>query len=42
MPAIPMIAHPRETVLPFVRDVLLRDFEVYVAVLDGGWSASSP
>ena len=35
VPAIPMIAHPRETVLPFVRDVLLRDFEVHVAVLDG-------
>jgi GNAT superfamily N-acetyltransferase len=32
VPNIPMIAHPRETVLPFVRDVLLRDFEVWVAV----------
>ena len=35
VPAIPMIVHPRETVLPFVRDVLLRDFEVHVACLDG-------
>ena len=35
VPAIPMIAHPRETVLPFVRDVLLPDFEVHVAVEDG-------
>ena len=35
VPAIPMIAHPRETVLPFVRDVLLPGFEVHVAVLDG-------
>ena len=35
VPAIPMIAHPRETVLPFVREVLLADFEVHVAVLDG-------
>jgi len=35
VPAIPMIAHPRETVLPFVREVLLPDFEVHVAVLDG-------
>ncbi|WP_457256679.1 N-acetyltransferase family protein [Pedococcus sp. P5_B7] len=35
VPAIPMIAHPRETVLPFVRDVLLAAFEVHVAVLDG-------
>jgi GNAT superfamily N-acetyltransferase len=35
VPAIPMIAHPRETVLPFVCDVLLHDFEVHVAVLQG-------
>jgi GNAT superfamily N-acetyltransferase len=35
VPAIPMIAHPRETVLPFVRDVLLPGFEVHVVVLDG-------
>ena len=35
VPAIPMIAHPRETLLPFVRDVLLPDFEVHVAALDG-------
>jgi GNAT superfamily N-acetyltransferase len=35
VPAIPMIAHPRETVLPFVRDVLLQDFEVHVVVQDG-------
>jgi GNAT superfamily N-acetyltransferase len=31
VPDIPMIVHPRETVLPFVTDVLLRDFEVWVA-----------
>ena len=35
VPAIPMIAHPRDTVLPFVRDILLRDFEVHVAEQDG-------
>jgi GNAT superfamily N-acetyltransferase len=35
VPDIPMIAHPRATVLPFVRDALLRDFEVSVAVVDG-------
>ena len=34
VPAIPMIAHPRETVLPFVREVLLPDFEVWVAVAE--------
>ncbi|HEX5427878.1 MAG TPA: GNAT family N-acetyltransferase [Pedococcus sp.] len=31
VPGIPMITHPRESVLPFVREVLLREFEVYVA-----------
>jgi len=31
VPGIPMIVHPRESVLPFVRDVLLREFEVWVA-----------
>jgi GNAT superfamily N-acetyltransferase len=31
VPGIPMIVHPRESVLPFVRDVLLREFEVHVA-----------
>ena len=35
VPGIPMIVHPRASVLPFVRDVLLREFEVHVADLDG-------
>jgi GNAT superfamily N-acetyltransferase len=35
VPEIPMIVHPLDTVLPFVRDVLLRDFEVWLAELDG-------
>ena len=35
VPVIPMIAHPRDTVLPFVREVLLPGFEVHVAVHDG-------
>jgi GNAT superfamily N-acetyltransferase len=30
VPDIPMIVHPRDTVLPFVTDVLLRDFEVWL------------
>jgi len=35
VPDIPMIVHPQETVLPFVRDVLLRDFEVWLVDVDG-------
>lgn len=35
VPDIPMVVHPQETVLPFVRDVLLCDFEVHVATLHG-------
>ncbi|MDR6864851.1 GNAT family N-acetyltransferase [Phycicoccus sp. 3266] len=31
VPSIPMIVHPRESVLPFVETVLLREFEVWVA-----------
>ena len=34
VPGIPMIVHPRERVLPFVQDVLLREFEVWVAQVD--------
>ena len=30
-PQIPMIVHPRSTVEPFVREVLLREYEVWVA-----------
>jgi GNAT superfamily N-acetyltransferase len=30
-----MIVHPRESVLPFVEDVLLAEFEVWVAEHDG-------
>lgn len=33
-PQIPMIVHPRSTVEPFVREVLLRDHEVWVAVVE--------
>jgi ribosomal protein S18 acetylase RimI-like enzyme len=33
VPGIPMIVHPRESLLPFVREVLLREFEVWVAEL---------
>ena len=33
VPRIPMIVHPRESVLPFVSQVLLREFEVWVAEL---------
>lgn len=35
VPGIPMIVHPYESVLPFVRDVLLREFEVWVAEVEG-------
>ena len=35
VPDIPMIVHPRETVAPFVRTVLLREFEVWVAESGG-------
>lgn len=35
VPYIPMIVHPRETVEPFVREVLLREFEVWLAEVDG-------
>jgi GNAT superfamily N-acetyltransferase len=35
VPEIPMIAHDRSTVEPFVRDVMLREFEVWLAELDG-------
>lgn len=31
VPSIPMIVHPRESVLPFVETVLMREFEVWVA-----------
>jgi GNAT superfamily N-acetyltransferase len=31
VPEIPMIVHPRESISPFVRTVLLREFEVWVA-----------
>jgi len=31
VPRIPMIVHPRESVLPFVQNVLLAEFEVWVA-----------
>jgi len=34
VPGIPMIVHPRESVLPFVREVLLREFEVWVAQVE--------
>src|SRR5690349_17413959 len=35
VPSIPMIVHPRASVGPFVQDVLLRHFEVWVADCDG-------
>ena len=35
VPDVPMIVHPQETVLPFVRDVLLRDFEVWLVHVEG-------
>jgi GNAT superfamily N-acetyltransferase len=35
VPHIPMIVHPRESVEPFVRDVLLREFEVWLAQVEG-------
>jgi ribosomal protein S18 acetylase RimI-like enzyme len=35
VPDIPMVVHPRESVLPFVRNVLLAEFEVHVAQADG-------
>ena len=35
VPAIPALAHPRESVEPFVSDVLLAQFEVWVAELQG-------
>ena len=35
VPQIPMIAHDRATVEPFVREVLLREFEVWLAEVDG-------
>ena len=35
VPSIPMIVHPRSSVGPFVQDVLLRHFEVWVADCDG-------
>jgi GNAT superfamily N-acetyltransferase len=35
VPSIPMIAHPRSSVEPFVRDVLMRHFEVWVAESQG-------
>jgi ribosomal protein S18 acetylase RimI-like enzyme len=34
VPGIPMIVHPRQSVLPFVREVLLREFEVWVAQVE--------
>jgi GNAT superfamily N-acetyltransferase len=36
VPHIPMIAHPRERVEPFVRQVLLEEVEVLVAEEEGG------
>jgi GNAT superfamily N-acetyltransferase len=35
VPHIPMIVHPRESVQPFVEDVLLAQFEVWVAESEG-------
>ena len=35
VPSIPMMVHPRASVDPFVRDVLLQHFEVWVAEEDG-------
>lgn len=35
VPHIPMIVHPRESVLPFVEHVLLAEFEVWVAESGG-------
>ena len=35
VPRIPMIVHPRESVLPFVEHVLLGEFEVWVAESGG-------
>ena len=35
VPHIPMIAHPRDSVEPFVRTVLLEEFEVWLAEVDG-------
>ena len=35
VPAMPALAHPRESVEPFVRGVLLAQFEVWVAELRG-------
>jgi GNAT superfamily N-acetyltransferase len=35
VPDIPMIVHPKESVTPFVRTVLMREFEVWVAECDG-------
>ena len=35
VPHIPMIVHPRESVLPFVEDVLLGEFEVWVVESEG-------
>jgi GNAT superfamily N-acetyltransferase len=34
VPSIPMIVHPRASVGPFVREVLMRHFEVWVAESD--------
>jgi len=35
VPHVPMIVHPRDSVEPFVRNVLLTEFEVWLAELDG-------